>query len=113
MLIPDVSLASFRILYGLVRSGVILTKAGESQFDPILVGLHVPIEPLDFHFVVNTLTLFRKESKTMPFDSIAWSQVFHGDESAANAIRHVAQFRDISGVTAPIDVSTCVKPEEQ
>lgn len=113
VLVPEVNLASFRILYGLVRSGAILTEAGENQFNPIVVGVNVPVEQLDFHFVVSTLTLFRNESRTLPFDSIAWSQVFHGDESAANAIRHVAQFRDISELRVPAVVNWYMKPEKQ
>lgn len=94
--LPRMENVAFRILYGLFRCRALTCALSRDSFNPGVVAIKVPVEQLDLHFVVNTLSVFRRANTGLPLDPAAWSVVFHGDTSAAQAIGAIAELDDLA-----------------
>lgn len=98
--LPDMENVAFRILYGLFRCRALTCALSGDSFNPGVVAIKVPVEQLDLHFVVNTLSVFRRDNTGLPLDPAAWSEVFHGDTSAAQAISTIAELDNLADMGA-------------
>ena len=87
---PDLTSVSqssiYKILYGLFRNRAFNCTDSYSQYNPVIVGLAVERGEMDNAFVVNVLSVFKREGRGIPFDSTAWSLYLYDDEKHAEMI---------------------------
>lgn len=76
---------AFRVFYGLFRSRALRCMTTEDPFNPGVLGLDVPPEQLDQHFVENTLNVFRRDASGLPFDEAAWAMLMYAEPPAEPA----------------------------
>jgi len=85
--IKSVSQSSvYKVLYNLFRSRAFICTDSDNQFNPVIAGLNQKRENMDSSFIMNLLTVFKRESKGVPFDSIAWSLYLFDDEGHAEML---------------------------
>ncbi len=70
----------YKILYNLFRSRAFICTDSDNQFNPVIAGLNQKREEMDKSFILNMLTVFKRESKGVPFDRVAWSLYLFDDE---------------------------------
>ena len=74
----------YKILYNLFRSRAFTCTDSYNQYNPVIVGLNESRQSMDYAFLVNLLKVFKRESKGIPFDSVAWSLYLYDDEAYAD-----------------------------
>lgn len=97
----------FRVLYGLFRCRALSCTLTGDAFNPAIVGIGVPADRLDDHFVANTLAVFIRDNTGLPFDAKAWALFFYHDERADGQIRELAGWKS---VTPPAVLPSPVMP---
>ena len=80
------SRAVYKLLYGLYRGRSFLCGFSSDAYNPNVRALQCDASELDERFITNTLRVYQREKRHLPFDAKAWSEVFFGNESHADKI---------------------------
>ena len=78
--------SAYKILYGLFRQKVFDCLEVYDPYNPCITDLSIERDDMDKTFIVNTLSVFKKENEGLPFDSAAWARCFYDDEARAELI---------------------------
>lgn len=76
--------SAYKLLYGLYRGRAFRCGYSDHQYNPLLLELSVPVDQLDQRFIRNTLQVFSRERRNIPFNAEAWSELFYGDQQYAD-----------------------------
>ena len=76
----------YKILYGLFRNRTFVCLDSYNQYNPVIADLSIKREEMDSAFIKSVLTVFKRESRGILFDSTAWSLYFYDDEDHAELI---------------------------
>ena len=82
----QVQKSAYKILYGLFRQKVFDCLEVHDPYNPCITDLSIERDDMDKTFIVNTLSVFKKENEGLPFDSAAWARCFYDDEGRAELI---------------------------
>ena len=78
--------SAYKILYGLFRQKVFDCLEVYDPYNPCITDLSIERDNMDKTFIINTLSVFKKENEGLPFDSVAWARCFYDDEAKAEQI---------------------------
>ena len=78
--------SAYKILYGLFRQKVFDCLEVYDPYNPCITDLSIDRDDMDKTFIINTLSVFKKENEGLPFDSAAWARCFYDDEAQAEVI---------------------------
>ena len=76
----------YKMLYGLFRNRTFVCLDSYNQYNPVIAALSIKREEMDSAFIKSVLTVFKRESRGIQFDSVAWSLYFYNDEDHVELI---------------------------
>lgn len=76
----------YKLLYSLFRNRTFVCLDSYNQYNPVIADLSIKREDMDSAFIKSVLTVFKRESRGIQFDSVAWSLYFYDNEDHVELI---------------------------